>query len=75
MCIKNYLRKLEEVSLSEPTHFYKSMSQIWRTRVERDMDDQGHWTPEEPSIQTRLLSSVSVMRCLLMMNGVQKNSS
>lgn len=40
------------------------------------MGDQGHWTPEEPlffnpMIQTRLLSSISVRRCLLR-NGVQK---
>ncbi len=73
-----FLMMLEEVSLSELPIFYKSMLLAWRTvfRVERAVDDQGFWTPEEPlffnpMIQTRLLSSVSVRTCLLR-NGVLK---
>ncbi len=70
---------LEEVSLSElPIFFNRSMLLAWRTvfRVERDVDDQGFWTPVEPlffnpMIQTRLLSSVSVRTCLPR-NGVLK---
>ncbi len=47
-----FLMMLEEVSLSELPifFFYRSMLLAWRTvfRVERDVDDQGFWTPVEP---------------------------
>lgn len=73
-----FLMKLEEISLSELPPFYKFMLQTWRTvfKVKRDIDEQEHWTPEEPLffnplIQTRLLSSVTVRRCLIR-NGVYK---
>ncbi|KAK3541232.1 hypothetical protein QTP86_016835, partial [Hemibagrus guttatus] len=62
----------------ELTPYYKSMLHTWRTviRTERDMDNLEQWTPEEPlffnpCMQSRLLSSVSIRKCLLG-NGITK---
>lgn len=73
-----FLMKLEQVSLSELTSFYKSMLQVWKTvlRTERDVDNTGLWVSEEPLffnplIQTRLLSFTSVQRCLLKSGAVK----
>ncbi|KAK3509202.1 hypothetical protein QTP70_025562, partial [Hemibagrus guttatus] len=73
-----FLIELKELSLSELTPYYKSMLHTWRTviRTERDMDNLEQWTPEEPfffnpCMQSRLLSSVSIRKCLLG-NGITK---
>ncbi|KAK3533098.1 hypothetical protein QTP70_006780 [Hemibagrus guttatus] len=73
-----FLMELKELSLSELTCYYKSMLHTWRTviRTERDMDNLEQWTPEEPLffnpfIQSRLLFSVSIRKCLLG-NGITK---
>jgi len=73
-----FLIKLEEVSLSELTPFYKSMLKVWRTvfKVEREIDPQGQWVTEEPllfnpMIQTRMLSSASIRTSLLRNNVVK----
>ncbi len=69
---------LEEINLSELTVFYKSMLQTWKNviRTERNVDNLEYWAREEPLffnllIQTRLLSSVTVRKCLLK-NGTVK---
>ncbi len=73
-----FLMNLEEIHLSELTVFYRSMLQIWKIviRSERNVDNLEHWEWEEPLffyplIQTRLLSSVTVRKCLLK-NGTVK---
>ncbi|KAK3506589.1 hypothetical protein QTP70_010222 [Hemibagrus guttatus] len=73
-----FLMELKELSLSELTPYYRSMLHTWRTviRTERDMDNLEQCTPEEPlffnpCMQSRLLSSVSIRKCLLG-NGITK---
>ncbi len=73
-----FLMNLEEIHLSELTVFYKSMLQTWKNviRTERNVDNLEYWAREEPLffnplIQTRLLSSVTVRKCLLK-NGTVK---
>ncbi len=73
-----FLMNLEEINLSELTVFYRSILQIWKIviRSERNVDNLEHWEWEEPLffnplIQTRLLSSVTVRKCLLK-NGTVK---
>ncbi len=73
-----FLMNFEEINLSELTVFYKSMLQTWKNviRTERNVDNLEYWAREEqlffnPLIQTRLLSSVTVRKCLLK-NGTVK---
>ncbi|KAK3531870.1 hypothetical protein QTP70_033418, partial [Hemibagrus guttatus] len=73
-----FLMELKELSLSELTPYYRSMLHMWRTviRTERDMDNLEQWTTEEPlffnpCMQSRVLSSVSIHKCLLG-NGITK---
>lgn len=73
-----FLLKMDGLKLDSLSSFYKSMLQAWNKvlKVERNLNELGDWMYEEPLfnnplIQTRFLSSMSIRRTLVK-NGVTK---